>query len=238
MKRFIEGDNNFPKSLLWQKKLVKDAEKFADYILVSTPDLKEIIPSAEYFPVMLDLEKFLKELGEAKESRKNKDEIVILHSPSNFAVKGSEYIHKILRKVAAESKHQIRLLLPAEELRENPKVYSVTRYQLFELYKEADIVIDQMILGWYGLQSVEAIAAGKQAISYVDENLKLYLFPDCPIKIADITTLESTVKECIENILSRQSYSTAKQLEWVKKYHTIENNNNPLLRAWNLLPKN
>ena len=71
--------------------------------------------------------------------------------------------------------------------------YSATRYELFSYYKEADIVIDQMIIGWYGLLTVEALAAGNMVVAYIEESLKEQLFPDCPIKIADLNSLESKI---------------------------------------------
>src|SRR4051812_33869195 len=41
---YLKGVDDFPKSEPWQKKLVHDSERYADSVLVSTPDLKEIIP--------------------------------------------------------------------------------------------------------------------------------------------------------------------------------------------------
>ena len=162
IKQYLNGTADFPISEPWQDKLIFDAEKYADCILVSTPDLKSIIPKSIYYPVLLDLEIFFKEISSLKPNQKQKDEIVILHSPSNTLLKGTIYIHEILKKVAKNSKYKIRLVLPGEKLIGTDKKYSVTRYQLFKLYQEADIVIDQLIIGWYGLQSVEALALKKK----------------------------------------------------------------------------
>lgn len=234
IQKFLAGTDDFPKSLSWQKKLIRDSEKYADYILVSTPDLKTLIPKAEYYPVMLDLDKYLGELEEVRVADKNEQEIVILHSPSNIQVKGTVLIHEILKKIAAGSEYKIKLLLPAEKMMNDPKIYSVSRYDLFRLYKESDIIIDQMIIGWYGLQSIEALAAEKQVICYIDEHLKPFLFQDCPIQTADVNSLESTIMRCIENIINKKETKSHSSIEWVKKYHTIENNNAGLLRAWDL----
>ena len=233
IKHFLDGENDFPKKLPWQIKLTADAEKYADYILVSTPDLLELVPKAEYYPIMLDLDKFLEELDNAGIVKKNPDEIVILHCPSNLKYKGTVYIHDILKKIKSESGINIRLILPAEKIMATPKLYSVNRYELFKLYNEADIVVDQIATGWFGLQSIEAAAAGKQVISYIDSHLKPYLFPDCPIEIANVNTLEQVVMKCIEKIKNNNTSRNA-QMEWVRKYHTIENNHDALLRAWGL----
>ncbi|HLG35488.1 MAG TPA: hypothetical protein VI757_11460 [Bacteroidia bacterium] len=237
IKQYLNGLDNFPKSLPWQKKLIKDTQNYADEILVSSPDLLEIIPEATYFPVLLDLEKFLNELNKAANVKRHQGEIIILHSPSNIKhtqTKGTDYIINILNKIAATREYNIRLILPSETNKKRNTTYSSSRYEMFQHYNEADIIIDQLITGWYGLLSLEALASGKQAICYVDEHLKKYLFPKCPINIATVNNLENVVIECIENILNGKLPDQSAQIDWVRKYHTIENNNAPLLKAWGL----
>ena len=235
--QFLEGIDNFPKSLPWQKKLIADAEKYADYILVSTPDLKELIPKSIYYPVVLDLNKYLEELNQIKQTKKAKGEIVILHSPStikNEYFKGTDYIIETLTKIAANPKYNIRLILPSREEKARGTNYSSTRYELFQHFKDADIVIDQLVSGWYGLLSIEALAAENQVICYVDNHLKPYLYPNCPIEIANVNTLESAIVKCIENIINENKIKSLSQIEWIRKYHTIEFNHNSLLKAWNI----
>ncbi len=233
IKNFLLGMNNYPKTLPWQDKLINDSVKYADYILVSTPDLLELVPSAEYYPVLIDIEKHLKEIKNVSTSVKKEDEIVILHCPSNIQIKGTAYIHEELKRIASSNK-KIKLILPAEEIMLNPKIYSVSRYDLFNLYKEADIVIDQLIIGWYGLQSIEALASGNQVICYIEDPLKTYLFPDCPIVLADVNTFEDCVKETIKKIEENRPINNDNNINWIYKYHSIECNNATLLRAWNI----
>jgi hypothetical protein len=236
IQEYLSGVDAFPKSESWQQKLIKDAVKYADTILVSTPDLKEIIPQATYFPVLLDLDKYLDELNKIP-VEKSSDEITILHSPSNLyhtRTKGTDYIIPALKQVAAMPQYKVRLILPSEKDKSRSTPYSSTRYELFKHFKEADIVIDQLITGWYGLLSVEALAAGKEVICYVDEHLKPNLFPGCPIEIANVNNLEEVIIKCIEKIRTGKQSSQQEKIDWVRKYHTIEKNNEPLLRAWNI----
>lgn len=222
------GIDNFQKTLPWQEKLIQDAEKYADHILVSTPDLLSIIPKAIYYPVLIDYQKLLTELDKAPIAIKKENEIVILHAPSNIKQKGSNIIEKVLLKIKRESQLNIRLVLPRHD---EKSLYSVTRYDLFKLYKESDIVIDQLLIGWYGLQSIEALVAGCQVISYIEQDLEPYLFPECPIHNANANTLESVILNCINKKQDRK-LNSIHNTGWIKKYHTIENNNEPLLAAW------
>jgi hypothetical protein len=236
--RFLNGEDSNIKSMNWQRKLIKEAEKYADHILVSTPDLKKIIPSSIYYPVVLDYQKFLDEVSAFSFKPKSNNEVVILHSPSSVKksnLKGTNHIMSVLNKIVASNKYNIRLILPAENDVERRTNYSASRYELFSHYNEADIVIDQMIIGWYGLLSVEVLVAGKYVVSYVEESLKEELFPECPIKMADVNTLEKVLIEIIEEILKgKNPFMFDIQRNWVKKYHTIENMNEMLLTAWHL----
>jgi hypothetical protein len=139
-----------------------------------------------------------------------------------------------LKQVAAMPQYKVRLILPSEKDKSRSTPYSSTRYELFKHFKEADIVIDQLITGWYGLLSVEALAAGKEVICYVDEHLKPNLFPGCPIEIANVNNLEEVIIKCIEKIRTGKHLSQQEKIDWIRQYHTIEKNNEPLLRAWNI----
>jgi len=82
----------------WQDKLIAESIKYADQIIVSTPDLLKIIPQAKFYPVVIDFDKFISEFGEMN-SIKSKDKISIMHSPSNSSIKGSDIIYSQLANI-------------------------------------------------------------------------------------------------------------------------------------------
>ncbi len=223
-----------PLSTNWQNKLIADSLKYADYILVSTPDLKKIIPQAHYYPVVLDHERFLQEsekYGFSEKKYEQKDKITILHAPSNIAMKGTGLLTPILKKYA-EQNTAIELILTSEFNRETNSVYTVSRYELFELYYRADIVIDQMLIGWYGLQSIEALLTRNVVINHIDPSLEMYRFPDCPILSTDFDHLTQTLDRAV-HMVRNNNIDWKAQTDWVKKYHSISSNHSPLLIAWN-----
>lgn len=232
---YLAGKKPSILSTKWQKKLIIDSNNFAKHIIVSTPDLLQIIPQANYFPVVINIEQFMNELKVVSSQSKSKifksNKIKILHAPSNSKVKGSRLIDSIMEKLL-QNNDKIEYLNTLDLQRNTGSVYSVSRYELFQLYTEADIVIDQMVIGWYGLQSIEALLAKCFVICYVEDKLKKYLFHDCPIIISDISKLENHLLDTINKVMNNQSDFT-KQIEWVKKYHTIKNNNSKLLAAFN-----
>lgn len=214
----------------WQDKLIKDSLKYADEIIVSTPDLLDIIPSAKYYPVVIDYKKFLKETGEINILSKQYDN-VLLHCPSNRQVKGTYIIENNLLEVKKKIKN-LDIVLPHKN--NNNKYYAISRYQLMELYKKSNIVIDQLIIGWYGLQSIEALLTGNYVFCFIDEKYIKYLYPKCPLININAENMIDKIIDFLNNENKINSEKYQEYLTWVLKYHTIENNNQTLLQAWTL----
>jgi glycosyltransferase involved in cell wall biosynthesis len=85
----------------------------------------------------------------------------IVHAPSNRRAKGTEHVVAAVERLQAEN-------VPVElEL-----VEGLTHVEAQRLYAQADIVVDQLLVGWYGGFAVEMMALGKPVVAYVrDEDL-------------------------------------------------------------------
>ncbi|CAM3644320.1 glycosyltransferase [Marinicrinis lubricantis] len=110
----------------------------------------------------------------------NKKVPLIIHAPTQPSFKGTAFIEAALthlkqKGIAFEYK-RIEYLSNAEAL---------------QLYRQADIVIDQILVGTYGVFSVEAMALGKPVVCYIREDLlNTYPYPlpfiqANPITLAD-----------------------------------------------------
>jgi hypothetical protein len=213
----------------WQQNLIKDSDNYASSVLVSTPDLLKIIPLATYYPVVLDVNSFINEIGtfSSKGTYFKTNKIKILHAPSNTRLKGSEIINKVLKEIEAET-GLIEFIYTKDLNQETATVYTVSRYELFKLYNETDVVIDQLIIGWYGLQAIEALLAECHVFCYIADDLEEYLFPDCPIKNINAINIKEKLLHFLENYSAPDSHE---QISWVKQHHSIEQNNTVLTNA-------
>jgi len=77
---------------------------------------------------------------------------------------------------------------------------------------------------------VEALLARCQVICYLDQTLKKYLFPNCPIVSANINQLETKLLKCIQ-LQKMKQINFQSQIEWVKTYHSLEKNHQPLFEV-------
>jgi glycosyltransferase involved in cell wall biosynthesis len=131
---------------------------------VSTPDLLDYLPAAEWLPVVVDTEVWTPGPTPLKTSRP-----VIAHIPSNSLLKGSAKIDQVIAGLADEGRVVYRRLdgLPPEQM---PAVL-----------REVDIVVDQLGLGLYGVLACEAMAAGRVVVSHVGERIRERVPEEIPI---------------------------------------------------------
>jgi len=128
---------------------------FADLIYALNPDLLWVLPKrAEFVPYAhIDLNDWL------PQQRPPAPVPVVAHAPSQRAAKGTRYILDAINRLKAEG-IALEFLL----------VENLSNQQARQVYERADIVIDQLLAGWYGGFAVEAMALAKPVICYVRED--------------------------------------------------------------------
>src|SRR5207249_2754866 len=71
--------------------------------------------------------------------------------------------------------------------------------EALECYRRADIVIDQLLIGWYGVLSMEAMAMGKTVIVYIRDDLVGYFRDGLPLVNANPDTITSALRAAIKD---------------------------------------
>ncbi|MBI3540519.1 MAG: glycosyltransferase family 4 protein, partial [Candidatus Eisenbacteria bacterium] len=145
-----------------QKRILASAVSYADAELVSTPDLLESAPRARHLPVAIDLAEYpwAPTAGAPK---------LVLHAPTNRLIKGTRYVEHAY--AACRSRFP------------NVRFETIERVPfaaLRERLAEADVVVDQVFMGWYGMVAVEAMALGKPVLCFIRDDFEPRL-RDCPI---------------------------------------------------------
>ena len=87
--------------------------------------------------------------------------ITILHAPTDPAKKGTRFVVDAVARL--QRHHPIRFV----------QVSNLPHAEALKLYPQADLVIDQLLAGWYGGFAVELMAMGKPVACYIrDEDLQ------------------------------------------------------------------
>ena len=145
------------------------------------------------------------------------DIVKILHAPNHTSIKGSEFIEQAIHQLQNEG-----YLIQYCCIQKRPNEEVLVALQ------EADIVVDQLILGWHGMFALEAMAFGKPVITHIRPDLlKAYEEMGCleknelPLIDATPTTIYTVLKDLLDN---PQTWKTIgkKSRAYVEKYHSIE----------------
>jgi glycosyltransferase involved in cell wall biosynthesis len=163
-----------------QQRYINLCTAVADRILVPDAELQGYVPHAVIVPRAINLADW-----PCPESTTT-DRPLVVHAPSRRIVKGSDHVEAAVRALRAEGvSFEFRLI---EKMRhEDAKA----------TYRAADIIIDQLRIGWYGVLAVEGMAMGKAVISYVRDDLRHHLPDPPPLAYADPTTITDVLRDLI-----------------------------------------
>ncbi|HEY3216980.1 MAG TPA: glycosyltransferase family 4 protein [Candidatus Eisenbacteria bacterium] len=173
-----------------QRAILKSARRFADAELVSTPDLLESAPQARHLPVAVDLAQYPFRPG-GEQPR------LVLHAPTNRLIKGTGYVER-----AYES---LRARFAGVEF---ATVERLPWRDLARRMAEADVVVDQLFMGWYGMVAVEAMAMGKPVLCFIREDFEPRL-DRCPIVRCTKEDLAERLAELLSDAALRRQLGQA-----------------------------
>lgn len=179
--------------------------KYAHKMLVSEPDLMRVAPEAELVQQALRLEEWLP----GKKSNRSSEVIRIAHAPTLRRKKGTEFVIDAVSQLKAEG-------VPVELV----LIENVPAEKMKSLYESCDIVVDQVLYGWYGKVSIEAMALGLPAVCYIDPQWLPYR-PDMPIVNADPSNLVEKLRGLVQDESLRKRLALA-GIEYANKYHDIK----------------
>lgn len=150
---------------------------------VSTPDLLRYLPEASWLPTLTDPARWTA----VPPSRLGEDKLRVLHIPSSSALKGTVHIQSAMRELEREG------LIQYTELQGIPYL------EMPGKIAHADVVIDQVSMGLYGIASVEAMFAGRLVVAqvgdFIREEIKDRTGWDVPILEANPDTIKRVVAD-------------------------------------------
>lgn len=142
---------------------------------------------------------------------------VILHAPNHRQCKGSQYFLDAVEALKAEGF--------AIELR---IVEGTSNENVLKEILQADMVADQLVIGWYAMFAIEAMALGRPVLCYLrDDLVRFYeqaglLSPgDIPLIRCTIITVKEVIQYHIENATLLSEIGRKSQ-QFVRKYHSLE----------------
>lgn len=169
-------------------------------------DMLTYVPQANhlhYWPIDL------RRIPHASErTRQPGQPLVVAHAPNHGHFKGTSYVQAAVDQLRTEG-HVIELRF----------IHGVPNTQVLAMFAEADLVIDQLVGGFYGYTALEAMALGKPVISYV-RSPELTL-PECPVINATPDTIVSVLRQVEQGAYDLAALGRA-GMEYVRRHNSLE----------------
>lgn len=173
---------------------------YVDRFVVQDAEMRQHCPDAAMIPRAINLELWpFVGVGTAAIP-------LVVHAPTDGALKGTHHIVPVLEKLQDEGLLRYKL------------VQGMSHQEARQWLEAADIVVDQVMLGYYGVVAVEAMALGKPVVAYVLEDL--YRAYESPVVNANPDTLGACLRELVGDGARRQRCSQEGR-EFVERIHDV-----------------
>lgn len=173
-----------------------------------------IIPDYELYPYVKDYYEHVHIVPSAIDlttyqpaAANNKNDMpLFVHAPTSPFIKGTAHILKAIDKLKETYSFQFRL------------VQGMSHKEAKKIYEKADVIIDQLHIGSYGLFSVESMALGKPVVCYISDEMQHHYPKGLPIITANPDTIGSVLENLLQNIDSFPE-TGKKSREYAEKHH-------------------
>jgi hypothetical protein len=160
----------------------------ADRVLYLNPDLGRHLDGGEFFPYANVDPRAIEPVPFRSES----GELVVVHAPTDRAIKGSRHVIEAVELLRAEGV-PVRLDL----------LEGLTHDEVRARTAAADVVVDQLMIGWYGGFAVEAMALAKPVLCFIRESENPF-GAGLPVVRASPSTLVERLRELLTDPARRR----------------------------------
>ena len=180
----------------------------ADKIYSLNPDLLEVLPKgSEFLPYATEAGLNPKILP-----FNQSNEFVVGHAPTHRIVKGTDEIIRVIENLRSKG-FKVRLEL----------IEGLSREDAQKKYQEIDLFIDQLVIGWYGVVSLEVMALGKPVLCFI-KGRGLHFVPpkmlaDLPIINVDESSLEEKLVGVMQMSIEQRQSLAERGLAYLTEWH-------------------
>jgi hypothetical protein len=178
--------------------------RLADRAFYLNPDLRNWVPGGRWLPYASVDPRAIEPAPPGPH-----EAVTIAHAPTDRHVKGTRHVIEAVEALQAEGL-SVRLEL----------LEGLSHEQTVQRCAEADIVVDQLLIGWYGAFAVEAMALSKPVLCFIreDDPLDNPLGAELPIVRTNPATLVSDLRALTIDARRRRDVGLAGR-RFVEKHH-------------------
>ncbi len=196
-----------------QRWLAEQAKRYADRVFFSTLDLAESVPGGVHLPLAMDVERWSRAADAfplpAFDRRDGVNgPVVIAHAPTNRLIKGTRHVEAAVAALRAEGLDVELRLIEKQPWETMP-----------EFLSGADILVDQLMMGWYGLLAMEGMAEGRAVVAHLRADFAERL-RGCPVVDATPATITDVLRALVRDPTRRAMLGAAGR-RYVSEHHDL-----------------
>lgn len=181
---------------------------YIDHCVVADHELYQYVKGYHqhtyFIKQSMDLESY--KPAESFSFRKKKP--VVVHAPTSPEIKGTAYIMQAVEQLSQD--YDFEFVLVQGKSHEEAKA----------IYQQADLVLDELLIGSYGILAMEAMSMGKPVITYINEHIRETYPADLPIVSANPNTVKDVLLKLLKDWELRQELGKQGRA-YVQKYHDV-----------------
>ncbi|KQU54782.1 hypothetical protein ASG72_03980 [Bosea sp. Leaf344] len=152
------GDRYYvPGSDAWKRRTIAAFARHVPIHYALNPDLLQVLPERTRFLPYASFDPA--SVSPAPPTADASRPLIFAHAPSHRGAKGTEYVLAAASRLKSEG-----------AVFELDLVEGLPRAEALARYRQSDVVIDQLLAGWYGGLGVEAMSLGKPVVAYLRRN--------------------------------------------------------------------
>lgn len=185
-------------------------DRYADGIFALNPDLLHVLPARAQFMPYASVDPAQWRPPDYRPGARARP--VVVHAPTKQGVKGTRFLLDAVNRLKSEGMDFEFVL-----------VEKMSRAEARRIYERADLLVDQLLAGWYGAVAVEAMALGRPVICYLRQDDLRFVDPGMRSELPLINATPGTLYDTLRDLLGRHRHTLAdagaRSRHFVEKWH-------------------
>lgn len=202
------------------KRKMEQLSQWIDYAVVADAELFEYVKgyykNTHIIRLIIDPEVYKPD--EFFQFRRQKP--IVVHAPTSSYVKGTKFVLKAVEELKNHIDFEFIL------------VQNMSHQEALQVYRQADIIVDQLQIGSYGMLSLEGMSMGKPVITWISEFMKGQYPKELPLVSANPNTVQSELERLLMDPDLRADLGK-KGRQYVLDYHDQRKIAQQLLSLYN-----
>jgi hypothetical protein len=156
-------------------------------VFVATPEQLLDWPDASWLPNVVE-----PALWQSDDAALERETPVVIHAPSNPVIKGTDLIEPAATQLAASGAIEYR------------RIQGVPATQMPDVYRQADIVLEQFRIGNYSTVALQAMAAGRLVIGHVHEQVRDHVRREYGVDVPIVEATPATLRAVLDEVLAKR----------------------------------